>query len=696
MNISGTFLFWAALLLSTFTVAQESPAPEGKIPRIIPTTYTSVLNPEEITAATSAINAQNLSSSRQWSKLLHIERNAIGIKGSQISDPSFFLSKDSRFSNQSEIIATFLSFFEDPKAFAQTIDAPTPKLKKISSQIEDHSQHSLCRFPARLAYLKKALGDFSGIWQKLPVVNCTFFSIYFEALQPKSVSFVFSSYYSDSPGSAFGHTFFKINRGQSTAGDRQELLDYGVGYAANASDTNPITYALLGLVGGFTGTWTNVPYYYKVREYSDFEARDLWSYDLDLTNEEVQMLVWHLWEVGAHYYTYFFFTQNCAYHMLTVLEAAAPRLELSEHVPFYYVIPSDSMKALFYNPGLVKDVTFRPSIRTTFLSRANRINDFNSKKFNAFAKTLDLKSLELDALSPAAQLAEAYAPTTPEQRAFLLDASIDLIDLRAPNPTSEKHAQFRKIKSDLLSLRAQTDFVSPELIFNQKDFEDPSRSHGSSRASAYFFQKSNVKSGLFEYRFALHDLLDPSYGLPKNSQLEFFNLSFELLPNDLKLKEGALFRVLNINPINFFETKPSWGVEVGVQNRPQYCAATEYACYLTGMQFKGGYAVSSLPPQIGPKGFEAMAWVMGSVNLRGSSRLSENGDLYLAPGFLLGLHLRFSDTQAVLAEFGREYPLQMDYFQNYDVQYRWTALKDLGISARIINDQYGLGLNYYY
>jgi len=58
--------------------------------------------------------------------------------------------------------------------------------------------------------------------------------------------------------------------------------------------------------------------------------------------------------------------------------------------------------------------------------------------------------------------------------------------------------------------------------------------------------------------------------------------------------------------------------------------------------------------------------------------------------------LRFSDTQAVLAEFGREYPLQMDYFQNYDVQYRWTALKDLGISARIINDQYGLGLNYYY
>ena len=58
---------------------------------------------------------------------------------------------------------------------------------------------------------------------------------------------------------------------------------------ANVTVSNGALYAVLGLVGGFTGSWSNLPYYYKVREYNNFEARDLWSYDLNLRPDEVAL-----------------------------------------------------------------------------------------------------------------------------------------------------------------------------------------------------------------------------------------------------------------------------------------------------------------------------------------------------------------------------------------------------------------------
>lgn len=40
-----------------------------------------------------------------------------------------------------------------------------------------------------------------------------------------------------------------------------------------------------------------MPYYRKVKEYGDFESRDLWEYELNLTPEETRFLVSHIWEM---------------------------------------------------------------------------------------------------------------------------------------------------------------------------------------------------------------------------------------------------------------------------------------------------------------------------------------------------------------------------------------------------------------
>ena len=669
MKTSGTF-FLALLfgpLLATFNVtANES-------------TKSILISDSEISSSLEHFKKTDLEQSRGWQKLLHHERNMFGVKTIQVTDPEFLLNnklnEDARFRNLNELEATFVSFFEDPKAFEKLIEPPTSKYQKEGDKVVDFSTHPICRFPARLKYIKNHLP--TDVWQKLPKPRCIYQDIFLEALDPKSVSFVFSSYYSDSPGSAFGHTFFRINRKKNNEFQKHELLDYGIGYAANVTTSNGALYALLGLVGGFTGSWANLPYYYKVREYNDFESRDLWSYDLNLTPDEVEMLVLHFWEIGAHYYRYYFFTQNCAFHMLTALEAAAPRLHLIEHVPFYYVIPSDSMKALFYEPGLVSNVTFRPSLRHSFLERSNQISD-SSKDL--------LKQFTLD---PNAALFEKMPE--PKERALTLDAALDLIDLKNPQVKAEtpEEKAVVKMKESLLLQRAQIDVISPELKIPMNSLEDPSNSHGSSRASLSYFEKDKIKWGFFEYRFALHDLLDPTQGLPKNSQLEFFNLKFQLLPNHFKFHEGTLFKVFNLNPLNFFERKLSWGLDVGVQNKMKYCDPSEYGCYLTGLRGRFGYAMHLDSEQ-------TTGWLMGSVNARHGNHLLKDKKTYFAPGFEVGLHHRFSNSQAFLATFGREYPLDFDYDQNYEVQYRLSFWQKVAISAMIINDNYGAGLNYYY
>src|SRR5205085_2119317 len=91
-----------------------------------------------------------------------------------------------------------------------------------------------------------------------------------------------------------------------------DLLDYGVDYSATADTSNPVLYAFKGIFGFFPGTFHIFPYYYKVREYNDYESRDLWEYDLSLTPQQVTMLVAHLYELGATYFDYYYIDENCS------------------------------------------------------------------------------------------------------------------------------------------------------------------------------------------------------------------------------------------------------------------------------------------------------------------------------------------------------------------------------------------------
>ena len=88
-----------------------------------------------------------------------------------------------------------------------------------------------------------------------------------------------------------------------------------------------------------------------------------------------------------------------------------------------------------------------------------------------------------------------------------------------------------------------------------------------------------------------------------------------------------IFKVFNLNPVNFFEKKPTWGFELGVQNKQGFCAVSETDCFLNGALAKYGTARTF--------GSESLVgWGLGTFNLRYGQRLPDS-NLYAAVGFEL-------------------------------------------------------------
>ena len=127
-------------------------------------------------------------------------------------------------------------------------------------------------------------------------------------------------------------------------------MSYAISYAAAGNEAEGMAFALKGLAGLYPGEFSNSPYYLRIRDYNDLENRDIWEYELNLTPPEIERLLAHAWELGPTRFDYYFFDENCSYHLLSLLDAARPSLKLSERFT-WWAIPLDTVKAVAETPG---------------------------------------------------------------------------------------------------------------------------------------------------------------------------------------------------------------------------------------------------------------------------------------------------------------------------------------------------------
>lgn len=507
--------------------------------------------------------SEKWSEDRTWRKLMHFEPTMFGGLESQVDGDDFFFSSQGKVDLKAELEATIDAFFSTPK-----------------NDLEKEEKFlSFCRFPARWSWVKKKI---AGRSLELPHVNCPRFERFKNTLRGPSASLVFSSYYLNNPSSAFGHTFLRVNKAPAEDGKRYELLDYGLNYAANKDTDNGFVFAFSGLFGLLSGSFTATPYYYKVREYSNAESRDLWEYELNLTPETVDHMIEHIWELGATRINYWYLSENCSYHMFSILEAADSKIDLVSRLK-KFVIPSDTVQVLYQVPGLVKSVHFRPSIRTELLTRAK---DLTSEEMKLVLELIHTQKIP-DGLKNIPALSQAR----------ILDTAVDYIDFKYAYDVQVAGSEMLKFKSVLLSARSQVDVISEAIKIEIPELEKPHEAHGSRRIGiGYLNDQERPSRYLLDYKFALHDQLDPIQGYPEYAQITFFNLqaSVEESSHTLALEEWTLFEVLSTLPLSNLQNDMSWRFRVSTERvRNENCDFCRWSGASGGAG--GSWALASAP-----------------------------------------------------------------------------------------------------
>ncbi len=517
-------------------------------------------DPAHLEELLARARSQRLWEDPGWLRLGHWRPTRVGGVESEVDGMAFFRALRGKTEPRAELEATLRAFFDD---------------RPVADELSD----AQCRFPARFAFLAGRLG---ADLARLPPRRCPRFEAFLDRIRPRSATVVFSSYYLNNPSSAFGHTFLRLNKDDAArSGKEWELLDYGIDYSATVDTGNAVLYAVKGLLGFFKGEFRNVAYYYKVREYADAESRDLWEYDLSLSPGEVAMLSAHLWELGGTYFDYWYLDENCSYHILGALEAAAPRLTLLEHLGRNVVIPADTVKALFANPGLVRGVSWRPSIRTQFLARIDRLDGPGRDAVEA---------LGADANAP---LPEALGK---DAQAAVLDAALDHLDLRfSRDLVTGKTPAAARARQTLLERRSALGVVSPPLDLAPPRERAPDLGHGSARmAAGGGWSSQDGALVVVDFRLALHDLGNPTDGYPPHAQIEFLPTRLRLAPREVRgeVDEAWLVRIVSLNDLSRFELRPSWRLRFGAATvRDAGCAA----CLAGQVEFGAGLAKSLGP-----------------------------------------------------------------------------------------------------
>lgn len=485
------------------------------------------------------------------------------------------------------------------------------------------------------------------------------------------------------PASIFGHTLLKID---SDDPNRKEILEYAVNYAANAdpNSTDGLTYAILGLIGGYPGTFTLLPYYVKIGEYNDLESRDLWEYELDLQPSEVERMVRHLWELGSASFDYYFLDENCSYHLLSLLEVARPTLFLRSKAPF--VIPGDTVKQYIQDAQLVKKIKYRPAIRSKILQKTKIMSEEELKLYK--------NMIEDGEIGPLLEKREDSSV----RRALLADAMLDSFQFRKAEEKSYENqtANYRKLL--LFRSSISNDYQEPS---GDRITQSPHIGHGSSAIYSEFGSSNLGNFFGFTYRAAIHDLLNTDIGYAPNSAVEYFSLKARYYQDakKLHLEEFHFIRLLSLAPYNSLGRSLSYFVDSGAdssvyeKNRDRERDALQTLAYFRPEEW--GMSLSRFENDYRNDRFERIT----NANLEGTIGYSLQDEFTPGPKRFIfsaqaGLKSRYNgkyDTHAILA------PQAATYFvASFDAWKAVLSLHYYAFSIYGVKDDYKaqFGLRY--
>ncbi len=446
-----------------------------------------------------------LSKNPQWHKLLHFKKGR-----SEIDDKRFFFAKNGKI---------------DPKAELKA------SIKQLISDKSDDENSTLCRYPSRSRWILKKLPNLK---KEIFTPSCKKLNNELKELGAKEITLVLVSSHINSPASAFGHTFLRIDNNPDTP-----LLSYAVNYAAQTREENGFIYAYKGLFGGYKGRYSIDPYYKKLKEYSDLEQRDIWEYTLNLTQEEINRLVLHIFEIRHFYADYFFLSENCSYNILWLINIAKKDSNFINNFNLK-AIPIDTVRAVI-SKNLVKNSIYRPSQRKKILALSKTIKE--NRDALEFAKSREYNLTKIENLNR-------------EDKISSIELATALLKIeRSDNKIDEK--EYLKDFLKLLKARSKLGKIEREKIPQPPS---PESGHLSAKSSISYSNNNRLK---LETKVSYHDIYDSDYGYISGGYISFFDTRIEYKNKKVKIDKIDFLRIKSYALQDAIFKPISWEVATG-------------------------------------------------------------------------------------------------------------------------------------
>ena len=424
-----------------------------------------------------------------WSRLLHAED---GI--SHVVSPEFFILNNGRFDISAEQ------------------DAFVKELKS------DDALQIACNFPARYKWIKS---------QKLTDVEvdlkaCGELTKYRDGFQTKDLYLGYITEFLDSPASAFGHLMMVFHDSQKP----MELADV-IHFAADSNKEKGLSYLAKGLSGGFSGYFVRDPFFEKSNEYLVVEQRAIHLLKIDLSEDEIENLVLHLYELRKAEFKYYFIDENCAFQLADLLNVAVPEKNY-RLASRQAVLPIDVVR--LNEDRISKRITYIPT----------------HKRINAIAKQLTPTELsEVQAVihqkaSPNPASSDAVKELLALQYQYAFRRS------RKPYPNHSEIDEFNFIRSN-----------------STNELEDPLKKRTSGVGLAVGILKTGTQSGA---RLEIAPLASANRVgmLVKESQLDVLTTTLDYTSNRWTLNELKLLKVASTPNALQFNSPWSWGVGISI------------------------------------------------------------------------------------------------------------------------------------
>lgn len=482
---------------------------------------------------------EQLSSHRVWLTLLHYEPVLFGSGSrSAIDSENYFLSSNGRRNPLAELRATVTA---------------------LGNPVVNANDHAQCKFPARYLWLRKHV---ESLRHAKPVV-CAEYAEWLKTGAISSISMVFATGHMKSPASFFGHNFLKFN--SANRGGSNDLLDDTINFGAEVPENEGgLTYFYKGIFGGYSAVFERQPFFRHMAKYGEEDLRDVWEYELNLSDEQIKIILAHTWELQKADLTYYFFRKNCAYQIAKLIALVSPARLIPKLLPWTmpYNVFSKLAKARINGEPLVRDIRYHPSRRSRFHQRYFALSDTDRSFFSSYVTgDVTLNSEIFDQRSMSSKL-------------DLIDVLIDYFEFRLRLDGKDDVAASEKNK--LLIKR----FTLPITEKTNVSYSKPFAPHLAQRPGYLAFSKLNNSSfgGATELRVrpAYFDFLSLDRGRSTTGVFTLLDTTVLIQNDNISLRGIDLLNVTNLAPsITGIpgDSGTSWNFRVGFNNTNNACTS---------------------------------------------------------------------------------------------------------------------------